>query len=532
LALAIAAALLFGVFGQMRLYYDYGWQLMSVRDHARNDTTSPFVMRSADPGDLARDRTEWTIGYPLAYNAAGALLTATGLDSDSAHRFIVATAVLLGIAGWHLVLARCLALSPLGRAGALLLVSFSFNGLGMLGFMMPETFLFATVPWQMWALGQVMTPATATPRLRPALVLGVVTGVAYTFRYVAALHGLPLLACAAGWLAWRRPAGWWQSVLVMALAAALPVAALSAMNYAHVGAINSASSALPWVVEPHWPDFSQWLLVLTGPVQALFGSAIAYDRAAQWLGFVDFDSLKLCSRWLAVGPTILASLLLLRFAPRDRRLFTGLAGVAGTGLGLLWLYSRSGLPQPDSRYSVASALLLWPSLAIATGAAWRQAARWRAGLAVQALPGAIALLLAVHAHELALRPAVHGRPGGIIGGGRIDPPALRAGVAAHLPPEAGDIVWMCFQPSVLYALDGRHVFESYAGRPVTYRSSRPVTLVVLREKSPGMHPTVYENNHRTLDLAGRAPDFEHGDYEIFIRPIGPAGPIRLASAQQ
>ena len=189
-------------------------------------------------------------------------------------------------------------------------------------------------------------------------------------------------------------------------------------------------------------------------------------------------------------------------------------------LGLLWLYSHSGLPQPDTRYSVAPALLLFPVLLGAIHAALRSTPRWRLAVAVLVLPAAPALLFAARAHQLALAPVLHGRAGEIVAGGKIDPAALRATVAARAGSDSSEVVWMCFQPSALYVLDGRHVFESYDGAPVTFRTQRPVTLVVLRDKAGSMHPSTYDNNYRYLDITGRSPEFEHGDYDVFIRKVG------------
>lgn len=532
LAASILIVLLLATCGQMRLYYDYAWQLMSIRDHARGDTTSPFVMRSADHADLSRDRTEWTIGYPLAYNAVGAAFATAGVPTTMAHRLIVASTVILGLLGWHLVLAHCTALPARWRAGALLAVGLSLNGAGMVSFMMPEVFLFATVPWQMWAFWHATATESSVSRRRwTGGLLGLATGLAYTFRYVGALHGLPLVAVASGWLLWRRPRGWLSTGLVLGATAAMPVTWMSFLNFQHVGAINSTSSSLPWGITSHWPDLLQWMLVISGPIQALFVSAVVFDRVANAvgeaaLGLSGFSSLKTFSLCLALGPMALAALLLGRFAPRDRLLLGALAALAGTVLGLLWLYSHSGLPQPDTRYSAGPALLFWPILVGAIHAALRGPRRWRLAIALLALPVAPALLFAVRSHQLALEPILHGRTGDIIAGGQVDLAALRAAVNARLAPGDGEVLWMCFQPSVLYVLDGRHIFESYGRVPVSFHSSRPVTVVVLRDQARSMHPSTYANNYASLAIDGLAPDFVHGDFDVFIRRIGPDGLMR------
>jgi len=537
LAGCIFLVLVLGICGQMRLYYDYAWQLMSIRDHARGDTDSPFVMRSADHADLSRDRAEWTIGYPLGYNATGAILTMSGLTAEAAHRLIATGAVAMGLLGWHVVFARCTGLPAAWRAGALAAIGLSLNGAGMMSFMMPEVFLFAAVPWQMWAFWHVTSMDSPAPwRHRVGGLLGFATGLAYTFRYVGALHGLPLVAVAALWLLWRRPRGWWITGLVLGLAALLPVAVMSILNYRHVGAINSTSSSLPWGITAQWPDLLHWLLVVAGPFQALFVSAHVFDRTAGLIGeavfgLTDFGSLKSLSLSLALVPTTLAAILIARFAVRDRLLLGGLAALAGTILGLLWLYSHSGLPQPDTRYSVAPALLLWPVLVGAIHAAWRGTRRWRVALALLAMPAGPALLIAARSHQHALEPLFQGRAGDIIAGGRVDPAALRAALNARVGPDDGGIVWMCFQPGVLYSLDGRHIFEAYGDSPVAFRSRRPVTVVVLRDQALGMHPSTYANNHAGLAIEGRPPDLVHGDFDVFIRRIGPAGLIQPAVKQ-
>jgi len=40
-----------------------------------------------------------------------------------------------------------------------------------------------------------------------------------------------------------------------------------------------------------------------------------------------------------------------------------------------------------------------------------------------------------------------------------------------------------------------------------------------------MHPSTYANNYHHLDIAGRAPDFQLGDYDVFLRRIGRDGLI-------
>ncbi len=531
LACALAAVIVMAVFGQTRLYFDYAWQLMSVRDYARGDSPSPFLIRFADSADLAQDRLDWTIGYPLSYNALGGALTRLGVTPAAAHRTIAAGAVIAGILGLYLLLRDAVRVSPLARAVALLTLSLSFNGLHMVCFMMPEVFLFATVPWQLWALHQALQPE-ATPRRRLAmlLLLGAMTGLSYTFRYLAPLSGLPLLACAAGWLAWRRPARWLAGVVGLAVAAALPVAIMSGANYLHTGAINSTSSSLPWGMTPHWPSLNQWLLAITGPVQALFGSAFVYGRAAAQLGsFADLTPFDAQQRWgllLAIIPTLLGALLIARFARRSPTLLFALAGVAGTSGGLLWLYSRSEIPQTDPRYFAAPALLIFPALLEATLAAWRQSRRWRVAVAIFVFPLALSLVYAGYACLRNLRAPEFGGRGGIMTEGGVNPATLRAAVAAHPSAGSREIVWMCFQPGVLHALDGRHAFESYQRAPVEYRASRPVTLVVLRDRHGGMHPSIYAANFHHLDILSRPPDFAHGAYDVYVRPIGPQGLLR------
>lgn len=535
LGAALALALALACFGQTRLYYDYAWQLMSVRDHTRGDTTSAFVMRSADRADLTRDRTEWTIGYPLGYNVAGLGLTSLGLSAAAAHRVIGALAVLLGILGWHYVLTKCTSLAPGSRAVALLALSVSLNGVGMLGFMMPEVFMFATVPWQMWALWHA-TAAEISPRQRLwfCAVLGAVTGIAYTFRYLTVFHGLPLLAFVALWLLAKRPARWLSAGFLLAGTAAFPVGLMSLANYLSIGAINSTSESLPWGVSHHWPTLTQWLLVMTGPMQALLGSTIVFDRSGTWLGehvfgMSGYHAIKLLQVSLPLIPTLIAAALLARFAPRDRLLGGALAGVAGTIIGLLIIYGTSGLPQPDARYSVGSAMLLWPALVAAGYAAWQHSARWRIPAVVVALPPLAALAFAGRAHQLALFSDRPTGPGRIIADGGVDVDQLRAEVRRQLPPDSGEVIWMCFQPGVLYALDERHVFESYEQKVVDYRASRPVTIVVLRDRSLIMHPSTYEDNHLRLDIPGHAPEFVHGNYDVFIRRVGPDGVIGRSS---
>ncbi len=527
---AIIVVVLMAVFSQTRLYYDYAWQLMSVRDYARGDSPSPFHIRFADPENLARDRLDWTIGYPLAYNAVGGLLTKSGLPPTAAHRVIAGAAVLSGILGFHFLLRDATRLPPLVRAGALLAVGLSFNGLHMICFMMPEAFLFATAPWQLWAMHQGVQPQISSGRRIWLLtLLGMTTGVAYTFRYLAPLAGIPLLACAAVWLLWRRPSRWLAAACALTLSAALPVAILSAANVLHVGSINS--STMPWGVSPHLPDLNQWLLAITGPVQALFGSAFVFGRVAAHLGGIsglsDFDAQQRWGFLLTIPSTLLAAVLIWRGERRSTTLPFALAGVVGTSVGLLILYSRSDgfFPQPDPRYFVGPALLIFPVLADALYHAWCKSARERVAGAAFLLPIAATLVYTGYAYLRNLRAPEFGERGGIIAEGGVNPVALRAAVASRLPAGSAPIVWMCFQPGVLYALDGRHVFESYAGKPVDYRAKQPVTLVVLREKSGGMHPSIYAVNFHHLDLAGHAPDFEHGGFDVFIRPIGPQGVI-------
>ena len=530
LVVPIVVTLLLAFFGRTRLYYDYGWQLMSVRDFAEGTTPNPFVMRHADPDDLTRDTLEWTIGYPLAYNAAGAALCGIGLGAPQAHRTIAAGAIILGIVGWHLVFTACTGMSPLVRTGAFLAVTLSFNGAHMVSFMMPETFLFATVPWQLWSLHRGTTADTpAGRRVAYFAILGAATGLAYTFRYLAALCGLPLLACAALRLVWRRPEKWVLSALALAMAAAIPVGMLSALNYANTGAINSTSSAMPFGTQRHWPSPNQWLLVASGSTQALFGSAMVFDRMASKLahlfvkGAVEFETARFYQHLLALSLTLPIAALFARFSRSDRKLWFGLASLSGTAAGLLWLFSSSTIPQTDPRYFIAPALLLWPTFATVLVAAWRAAWGWRIVALVSVTPAVFALLFALYAEEKSL--VAHPRQPHLdpFPADRFDPVAMRAMVQRRLPPDAGEIVWMCFQPGVLFSLGGRHVFESYSGAPVDFRASRPVTLVVLRDQSPGMHPSVYAANYHHLDIEGRAPDFTSGDYDVFIRRISASG---------
>lgn len=531
LAFTFAVVLILACFGQSRLYYDYAWQLMSVRDYAQGQTANPFVMRLADPADLTRDRDVWTIGYPLAYNAAGTVLTAAGLSPAHAHRTIAVSAVLLGVLGWYFVLQGCTTLPPVASALTLIAISLSYNGALMVTFMMPEVFLFTTVPWQLWALWQATDPATNPGRrLRLCGGLGVITGLAYTFRYLAALHGLALLAAAAVWLLRHRPSRWVACGIALACCAALPVIALSLLNFSQTGAIHSVSSSQPWGFTPRWPDVNQWLLVLIGPVQALFGASHIFTQAAE---FIQSHGLALPSHgaWitlnfaLAIPTTLAVVALLVRFAPRNRLMAFALAGLTATGGGLLWLYSRSTIPQTDPRYFVAVAWMFLPNLVMALYALWHHHRVWWVVLVTLLVPSLLALPAAAYSAALSLAAREPEGPDGLVAGGRVDPEILQAAVRARLPAPGAEIVWMCFQPGVLQALAGRHLCESYLDQPVTYRASRPVNLVVLRDRPPAMHPAVYHNNHQALGLDTRIPDLQLGVYDVFLCLIGPDGPM-------
>lgn len=528
---SILCVLLLGLCAQTRLYYDYAWQLMSVRDYARGDTDSPFVIRSADPADLSRDRTEWTIGYPLAYNAAGTLLVSVGLSPGGAHRAIATISVLLGVLGWYCLLRDCTALSPRARVVVHAAVCLSYNGALMITFMMPEVFLFATVPWQIWLFWQITDPGVdAGRRIRLGLLLGGCSGLAYTFRYIAALHSLPLLALTAV-LLWRKRLPRWQAVLgAMSLAAAVPVAVMSAFNYLHTGGVNSVSGSQPWSLMPHWPSLNQWLLCAVGPAPAFLGASFVFNRAADflnlhWLPVSSYDWLITLQLALAMPTALFVSTLLVRFAPRNRLLLAAVAGWAGTAGGLLWLYSRSSIPQTDPRYFVATAWLLLPLAAMAAREAWTASRPWRVACLLLLSPFVAVLPASLYSATLSLRSAQSADASRVVPGGRLDLVALKSAIRVRLPNAEAEVVWMCFQPGVLYGLDGRHVFESYASTPVDYRSSRPVQLVVLRDRAQTMHPSTYANNYHFLDIMDRTPDLQAGDYDIFIREIGPGGLI-------
>jgi len=76
------------------------------------------------------------------------------------------------------------------------------------------------------------------------------------------------------------------------------------------------------------------------------------------------------------------------------------------------------------------------------------------------------------------------------GDGRVDPALWRHRRPSGVRRGALDV----FSTWCALRLGGRHVCESYSRTPVNYHASRPLTLVVLRDRGQSMHPSTYANN--------------------------------------
>jgi hypothetical protein len=449
-------------------------------------------------------------------------------DPALAHRALALACVLGGILGWLQVLRRDGTLPPHWQAAGLAAVVLGFPGGYSVVELHPEAFIFATTPWQiLLALAALDTGISDRRRRRLLAALGLITGVAYVCKYSAALAGLPFLAITAWELARR---GWRSSirdVLGMAFAAALPVLALSLVNSAHSGAISPIAYD-PNRIPSRWPTLYESLMLLNGPYQALAGSQIIIARAVDRLwspvtAIGEFDRRALAESIAALLPLAMAFWLVVSSAPRNFlwRAAIGSNLFAAAALALLWTHRSNA--SCEARHFTGVSLLWFPVLPAALYSAWRRRglAAWAgiAGLAPPALAVGLAAYAMVRA-DVALPPA---DPGGFRLEPRVDVPLLRRQVAARTGVDSSEIVWLCFEPRVLFALGGRHVDESYTPETVEYRADRPVFVVTLVPVPGQMSPDTYHRNLDRLRIDLSKPDFQNAGYAVFIRSVGPGG---------
>jgi len=232
LAALVLGAFLLSTLAPYRIDTDSGFQLRSLQQWARGESTSPGTLLLPDPRDLSRDVSLWSNWWPPGFPFLYAPLVAAGLPLAAALRIASLLIFLLGALGW-LGLADRLGLPRgLRLLYALALAPYAATIGGAASLRWADILSFACAPWLarlVWTRGD--EPAPRPGRL---LLCGLALGLTYWMKYTLFLTALPM----AAWLAFRLAFGGERrpgtarlaGLAALGLGIALPVLTLFAFN--------------------------------------------------------------------------------------------------------------------------------------------------------------------------------------------------------------------------------------------------------------------------------------------------------------
>jgi hypothetical protein len=511
-----------------RLYFDQAWQLIALRDYIAGASSGPNWIYSAIPTDLTQDSSRWILNWPPGYSFLILGLHALTDDLAAAHTLLAWLCVVVGCIGWYRLFASIPGLPPGWQAAGLAIVTLAPPGVYSVVELHPEVFIFATTPWQLWLALRLLDPViTCSKRLMLASALGLVVGFAYWLKYSAALTGIPILAATALML-WRaRLPKWGIVVPLLALTAALPVCVLSFYNLANVDGINPTASA-SYQQAFHPPTALQWLNLASGPFQALAGSEAILSRLlflikGPPIALPDFWKHAMLTSLLALLASLPLLYLIVAYAKRSFLLLVAVTANGFVILALIWIWGNSTIASDEARHFTGVSLLWGPVLLVVLHQAWISR-RWLGILGMLAVSPA---LLGSLQHLWGITRASTMLPAAAEGGFRLEPALDLSLLREQVRDPAGTLpekrVWICFEPRVLFALNGRRICESYKKTAVNYAAQTRTSVVILVPKQPPMNPEVYQRNLDNLYVDLSQPDFTNGDYAGFIRWVGPNG---------
>ncbi|MGH7856524.1 MAG: hypothetical protein ACREQY_04275, partial [Candidatus Binatia bacterium] len=194
----------------------------------------PNVVARIDLGDVDSVRKEWLYWWPPGISALLTALMVAGCSAAMAFRILGLLASIAGVLGWVRWVAK-FELSAPWRVGLAMALPWSTWAWGGLIEFSSETFVFALAPWALLlgsALGERFQADREGGLAKPGLLLGAVLGAGYALKYAFALVAAGVLvALAVGALAAKSRKQAIRAWLAVACVAAIPVLAISAVNY-------------------------------------------------------------------------------------------------------------------------------------------------------------------------------------------------------------------------------------------------------------------------------------------------------------
>jgi hypothetical protein len=343
-------------------YSDPAVQMKAVRQFVAGESSRPNDWARPDYADLSRTVSEQLIvfapGTPLAFLP----FVRAGVTPARAARMVAVLALVAGSIGWACWCARFNLPDTVLLAIALVFpwMRFASNALFLYS---AEILAFAIVPWIL--MGGLAVERAKRGALAGTAVLGLAAGALYIVKYSATFVTAGVLA----WLVWRtlrRDEPLARRVIricVCAAAAALPVAALSALNQRSGGSANLMLATLGG----HW----RWAFV----VHAVASPALAAADLDSLLMFTFMHPVHPVTQnvfWLSLAG-LPGGVLLLVLAARARER-TAAAELARAVLGvsiaaILVVWTLSSAVSIEARHLSSAGFAMLP-LALAEGRAW------------------------------------------------------------------------------------------------------------------------------------------------------------------
>jgi hypothetical protein len=251
LILVLAVIIYFvGSLAPFRVDTDTGFQLRSLQQWERGESTSPGVLSLPDPQDLSHDVMLWSNWWPPGFPFLYAPLVAADLPLSAALRATSFLLFLIGALGWLGLMNRLRLPGWVWILYAVSLVPYAVTIGGASALRSADILSFACGPW----LARLALSEGETLR-RPArlLICGLAFGITYWLKYTLFLTALPLIAFLAFQVFSKvRPnRARLVGIAALGLGFALPVLSLFTFNLRQVANLSEGMTGTrsAWAVQ-------------------------------------------------------------------------------------------------------------------------------------------------------------------------------------------------------------------------------------------------------------------------------------------